>query len=88
VTPVEQLFWAEVRSPQSTRRSLAVCYALLIVLAAARHREGKTNGADFWGPVNRAVSARLRLTSVGQLTRFRKTALDINDAAWAVRDAA
>lgn len=74
MTGAEQLFWAEVSSEKSTRRSVAVCYALLIAVFAGE-------GGDFWRPVNNAVNERFGLTNVRQQDSFRKIAWDIHGAA-------
>ena len=88
MTAPEQLFWAEVRSPKSTSRSLAVCYALLIAYAAGRLKAGDPVGHDFWRTINAAVNERLGLDSLSKMDRFRKLAWDINAAACDVREAA
>lgn len=74
MTGAEQLFWAEVSSDKSTRRSVAVCYALLIAIFAGR-------GGDFWSPINKAVQERLGLSTMRQTDSFRKIAWDIHAAA-------
>lgn len=88
MTAAEQLYWAEVNSPKSTSRSLAVCYALLIAYAAGRHKAGDPVGPEFWRPINEALNARLGLDSTRKIDRFRKVAWDINGAACDVREAA
>ena len=91
MTIVEQLFWAEVRSPHSTVRSVAVCYALLIALAAGRLKSGDPVTSDFWAPVNVAINERFGweiARDVRKIDRLRKMAWDINAAACNVRDAA
>jgi hypothetical protein len=70
----EQLFWAEVNDPSASRRSLAVCYALLISVGAGA-------GAKFWQPINQALNARLGLTTHRKLDAFRKLAWSIHDNA-------
>ncbi len=90
MTIVEQLFWAEVRSPASTVRSVAVCYALLIALAAGRLKSGDPVDSGFWQPFNIAVNNRFGWVlpaDVRKIDRLRKMAWDINGAACNVRDA-
>jgi len=88
MTAAEQLFWAEVRSPKSTARSVAVCYALLLAYAAGRFKAGDPVDGDFWRPINDAINERFGLNTSRKIDRFRKVAWDINGAACEVRDAA
>lgn len=84
----EQLFWAEARSPHSTVRSVAVCYALLIAYAAARLRTDPVD-ADFWSKINAGVNERFGWETrrdIRKIDRLRKMAWDINAAAVAVRE--
>lgn len=87
----EQLFWAEVRSKDSTQRSVAVCYALLIAYAAGRLRAESPVGPDFWAPINAAINERFGWEirrDIRKIDRLRKIAWDINAAACDVREAA
>lgn len=91
MTAAEQLFWAEVRSPHSTVRSIAVCYALLIAYAAGRLSAGDPVDSSFWRPINEGVNERFGWVvsrDVRKIDRLRKQAWDINRAACDVRDAA
>lgn len=77
MTGPEQLFWAEIAAEDATRRSVAVCYALLIAIGAGR-------GPDFWVPINEAVNARFGWTVSAnreEIDDFRKEAWFIHDAA-------
>lgn len=63
---IERLFWTEVKDPRATRRSLAVCYAMLISIGAGR-------GGEFWAPINEAVNARLGLSDFKKVDRWQRT---------------
>lgn len=87
MTGPEQLFWGEVANPGATRRSLAVCYALLIAVEASRRSMGDKAGAAFWQPVNEAVKTRLALDTFNKVDSFRKLAWAIHGAAAEVTEA-
>lgn len=89
MTAAEQLFWGEVRATDSTVRSVAVCYALLIALAAGRLKSGDPVDADFWRPINAAINDRFGWEMPGdvrKVDRLRKMAWAINAAACDARE--
>lgn len=73
----DQLFWAELRHDRATKRSLQVCYALLI---AEHHRDGPV----FWEVINRAVIRRFKMKRNKELVHFQECAREIySNAAFA-----
>jgi hypothetical protein len=74
MTGADQLFWSEVSDAKATRRSLQICYALLIAVNAG-------SGAEVWKPINEAVNDKLGLEGMRKVDAFRKGAWEIHDAA-------
>lgn len=66
----DMIFWSELRHPDSTKRSVQICYALLM----ADHREA---GAEYWRAINSAVCRRFKLRSDAQLGKFQARAKEI-----------
>ena len=73
-TGSEQLFWSEIKSKDSTRRSVAICYAMLI----ADHTK---SGKAFWFSVNQAVIMRFKIKTESELLAFQTKAKKIYVAA-------
>ena len=73
-SPAEQMFWAEINDPQSTRRSLQICYAFM--LATHIH-----DSQELWIAVNRSVVHRFKLKTVAELKRFQEQSLCRHRAA-------
>lgn len=69
-TGAEKLFWSEVSNPDSTRRSVALCYCLLMA-------DNLNSGPDFWTAVNLAVIRRFKMKTEKDLISFQSKARDI-----------
>lgn len=85
----EQLFWAEVRNPKATRRTLALCYAQLIAFQAARHSMGLERDETFWPDVNKALHDRLGIVlpkDARKVDYFRRLAWGIHEACTKIRE--
>jgi hypothetical protein len=76
--PTELLFFAEVRSPRSTRRSVAVCYALLIARESARGTVGRNS--ELWPRIHAAICERFDITIL-KVDPIKKAAWEIYTAA-------
>jgi len=63
-TGSERLFWAEVQSDDCTRRSVAVCYALLM----ATERDAAD---EFWFVIHQAIIDRFKMKSEAEIVRFQ-----------------
>lgn len=73
-TGAEQLFWSEIRSEFSTRRSLAICYAMLVA-------DNLKSGPEFWSAVNQAVIVRFKIKTEADFLAFQRKAKEIYVAA-------
>lgn len=73
MTPAERIFWAEVKAPRATSRSLKLCYAILMATHAS-------DGADFWPAIHEALRGRLDLADFHKLDRFKQEAWSIYEA--------
>lgn len=80
-----QLFCGEIKNPRATRRSIAICYALLISKVAYERSTGGHQDYN-WQSYNTLIMDRFG--GMRGLEAVKRMAWEINDAAASVNEVA